>query len=101
MADIAGAVAAVRALLGDRLVAGQAVRDAHGRDEAYSTPQPPDAVAFPDTTQEVAEIVRICAAFRCPVVPFGVGTSLEGHVIPARGGISIDTSRMNRVLAVH
>ncbi|MGR3491680.1 MAG: FAD-binding oxidoreductase, partial [Shimia sp.] len=101
MDDITGAIAALKPLLGERLSTAEAVRDAHGRDEAYGTPCPPDAVAFPENTAEVAEVVRICAAHRCPVIPFGVGTSLEGHVIPARGGISIDTSRMNSVLRVN
>lgn len=92
---------ALRDLLGDRLSTGQSILDLHSRDEAYSAPAPPDAVAFPETTEEVSQIMKICAAHKCPVVPFGVGTSLEGHVIPIHGGISVDTSRMNNVVEIH
>ena len=88
-------------LLGDRLSTGQSVREIHGRDEAYSTPALPDGVAFPESTDEVSAIMKICSAHKVPVVPFGIGTSLEGHVIPIHGGISIDTSRMNKVLEIH
>jgi D-lactate dehydrogenase (cytochrome) len=94
-------VDALRALLGDRLSTGSSILEMHGRDEAYTAPALPDAVAFPETTQEVSDIVRICAKSGCPVIPFGVGTSLEGHIIPIHGGISIDTSRMNNILEVH
>ncbi|WP_282603130.1 FAD-linked oxidase C-terminal domain-containing protein [Paracoccus sp. PARArs4] len=95
------AIARLRDLLGDRLATGPSIRDLHGRDAAYATPHLPDAVAFPDSTEEVAAIMRICSEHRCPVVPFGIGSSLEGHVVPLKGGISVDTSRMNRVLAVN
>ncbi|MEL6280991.1 MAG: FAD-linked oxidase C-terminal domain-containing protein, partial [Pseudomonadota bacterium] len=61
----------------------------------------PDAVAFPESTDEVSQVLAICSAHKCPVTAFGVGTSLEGHVIPVQGGVSLDTSRMNRVLAVN
>ncbi len=94
-------ITALAAELGDRLSTGASIRALHGRDEAYSAPHLPDAVAFPETTEEVSRIMALCHQHRCPVVPFGVGSSLEGHVIPLRGGISIDTSRMNKVLAVH
>ena len=97
----ANAIAALKNILGDRVSTGQSVLDLHSRDEAYTTPALPDAVAFPETTQEVSEIMKICAMHKCPVVPFGIGTSLEGHVIPVHGGISMDTSRMNQVLEVH
>ena len=95
------AVTALRDLLGERLSSGDSVRELHGRDEAWHAPRLPDAVAFPESTEEVARIVRVCAEHRCPIVPFGVGTSLEGQVIPLRGGVSVSTARMNRVLAVH
>ncbi|WBU60562.1 FAD-binding oxidoreductase [Paracoccus albus] len=94
-------IEALREFLGDRLSIGSTIREMHGRDEAYSPPALPDAVAFPETTEEVARIVRICADHRCPIVPFGIGSSLEGHVIPVKGGISVDTSRMNRILAIN
>ena len=95
------AIAALKDLLGDRLSTGESIREIHGRDEAYSEPALPDAVAFPESTQEVSAIVKICAQHRVPVVPFGIGTSLEGHVIPTHGGISVDTSRMNKILEIH
>ncbi len=95
------AISALKALLGDRLSTGDSIRDIHGRDEAYSTPALPDAVAFPESTEEVSKIMKICSQFQVPVVPFGIGTSLEGHVIPIHGGISVDTSRMNKVLEIH
>jgi D-lactate dehydrogenase (cytochrome) len=96
----AKAIEALRDILGDRVSTGQSILELHSRDEAYSVPALPDAVAFPETTQEVSEIMKICTTHKCPVVPFGIGTSLEGHVVPIHGGISVDTSRMNRVLEV-
>lgn len=95
------ALSELRDLLGDRLSTGQSVREIHGRDEAYSDPALPDAVAFPEITDEVSAIMKICSTHKVPVVPFGIGTSLEGHVIPIHGGISVDTSRMNKVLEIH
>ncbi|MDA7474969.1 FAD-binding protein [bacterium] len=99
--NIALAISALETLLGDRLSTGESIREIHGRDEAYSTPALPDAVAFPESTEEVSKIMKICSQFQVPVVPFGIGTSLEGHVIPIHGGISVDTSRMNKVLEIH
>lgn len=87
-------------MLGDRFTTGASMLDLHGRDEAYTEPHRPDAVVFPENTAEVVEIVRICAAHRCPIVPFGIGSSLEGHVIPVNGGVSVDFTRMDRVLEV-
>lgn len=95
------AISELQALLGDRLSTGESVRENHGRDEAYFDPRLPDAVAFPQSTEEVSQIMKICSAQNVPVVPFGVGTSLEGHVIPIEGGISIDTSRLNQILEIH
>jgi D-lactate dehydrogenase (cytochrome) len=91
----------LKALLGERLSTSQAVREQHGKDESYHAPEPPDAVAFAESTEEVAEIVKICAGYDCPVIPFGTGTSLEGQVMASDGGISIDVSRMNQVLEVN
>jgi D-lactate dehydrogenase (cytochrome) len=79
-----------------------AVREQHGRDEsAFTTVPPPSAVVFAESTQDVADAVRLAAQHRVPVIPFGVGSSLEGHLLAVQGGISIDVSRMNRILAVH
>ena len=98
---VQSAIGELRALLGERLSTARAVREQHGHDEAWHTPKSPDAVAFPLNADEVVGIVRIAARHGVPIVPFGAGTSLEGHVIPVHGGITVDCSRMNRVLAVH
>ena len=91
----------LRALLGDRLSTGQAVREQHGKDESFHAVHPPDAVAFAESTEEVSEIVKICARHDTPIIPFGTGTSLEGHVAALKGGVCIDVSHMNQVLAVN
>lgn len=88
-------------LLGDRLSTAAAVCEQHGRDESYHRPQAPDAVAFAGSTEEVAEIVTICGRSNCPVIAFGTGTSLEGHVAALHGGICIDLSQMDQVLEVN
>jgi D-lactate dehydrogenase (cytochrome) len=93
-------IAGLRALLGDRLSTAPAVREQHGRDESYHPVAAPDAVAFARSTEEVAAIVRLCAAHRVPIVPFGTGTSLEGGVAALRGGVCIDLSGMDQVLRV-
>ncbi|HFA60156.1 MAG TPA: FAD-binding protein [Rhodospirillales bacterium] len=87
-------------LLGERFSRNRAVREQHGRGEAFPECHPPDAVAFPESTDEVAQILRLCHAGAVPVVPYGVGTSLEGHVAAVRGGLCLDLSRMNRILEV-
>jgi D-lactate dehydrogenase (cytochrome) len=98
---VAAVVGELAARLGNRLVTSQAVREQHGNTTTWIANEPPDAVAFPQDTADVQEIVRICAAQRVPVIPFGTGTSLEGHVNAPLGGVSIDFRDMNRVLAVH
>ena len=92
---------ALRQLLGDRVSTGESVRAHHGRDESSFAPAPPDAVVFPQSTDEVAAIAKLCAAHDVPMIAFGIGSSLEGHVLAVRGGVSIDLSQMNRVLAVN
>jgi D-lactate dehydrogenase (cytochrome) len=94
-------LAALRRLLDDRLSTSAAVCAHHGKDESYHPPHPPDAVAFPHSTDEVATIVKLCADYKAPVIPFGTGTSLEGHVAALAGGVCIDTSQMNRILRVN
>ena len=94
-------VAELKALLGDRVSTSAAVREHHGKDESYFPCAPPDAVVFARSTEEVRDVVNICRRHRVPMIPFGVGTSLEGHVLATRGGVSIDLSQMNQVLAVH
>src|SRR5712692_6502915 len=95
------AVAALTAKFGNRVVTSQAVREQHANTTTWIENQPPDAVVFPQTTEDVQDAVRICAAHRVPVIAFGTGTSLEGHVNAPYGGVSIDFRDMNRVLAVN
>src|SRR5262252_2256208 len=91
----------LRQLLGDRLSTTPAVRDQHGRDESYHALHAPDAVAFARSTDEVVAIVQACARHKVPVIAFGTGTSLEGHVAALHGGVCIDLSQMNRILRVN
>ena len=96
-----GAIADLRDLLGDRLSESASVREQHGHGESWHPAQAPDAVCFPLDTHEVAKIVAVCREHHVPMIPFGAGTSLEGHVNAPRGGVCIDMSRMNAILAVH
>jgi D-lactate dehydrogenase (cytochrome) len=98
---VEAAIAALAAAFGNRLVTSLAVREQHGNTFTWIANEPPDAVVFPQSAADVQQIVRICAAHRVPVIAFGTGTSLEGHVNAPRGGISIDMRDLNRVLAVH
>jgi len=91
----------LKALLGDRLSTSAAVREQHGRDESYHRPFSPDAVAFAQSTEEVSAIVKLCARYKVPVIPYGTGTSLEGHVAALQGGISIDLNGMKDILRVN
>jgi D-lactate dehydrogenase (cytochrome) len=88
-------------LLGERMSVSQAVRDQHGHDESYHATAAPDGVAFARSTEEVAAIVRLAAKHGVPVIPFGTGTSLEGHVAALHGGITIDLTQMDKILAVN
>lgn len=90
----------LRALLGDRFSTAAAVRAAHGQSETHVTAGLPDAVVFPETTAEVARIMQICATHGLPVIGWGAGTSLEGHALATRGGVTVDFTRMNRVLEI-
>src|SRR5438477_4145313 len=91
----------LRALLGERVSTSSAVREHHGKDESYFPYALPDAVVFVKTTEEVRDVVNICRRHHVPMIAFGVGTSLEGHILAIAGGVSIDLSQMNQVLAVH
>ncbi|HEX5640282.1 MAG TPA: FAD-linked oxidase C-terminal domain-containing protein [Burkholderiaceae bacterium] len=97
----AAVVEKLKAMFGERFSMVDAVLDHHGRDESPYPPLPPDAVVFARSTDEVAALVRVAADHRVPVIPYGVGTSLEGHLLALEGGISIDLSQMNAVLAVN
>jgi len=99
-AAVAGALGDLRGRLGDRVSAAEAVRAHHSRGESYHTPAPPDLVCFPHSTEEVQAIVTTAARHGLPIVPFGTGTSLEGHVHALFGGICVDMQQMNRVLRV-
>jgi len=94
-------LAELQALLGDRVTTSSGIREHHGKDESYFPYAAPDAVVFPHSTEEVRDIVNICRRHRVPMIPYGVGTSLEGHILAIQGGVCIDMSQMNKVLAVH
>ena len=91
----------LKEILGDRVSTSAAVRDQHGNAEDYFPIAPPDAVCFANSTEEVSAIVKLCARDGVPIIPFGTGTSLEGHVQALRGGITIDLTNMNEVLEVN
>jgi D-lactate dehydrogenase (cytochrome) len=100
-AEVDAVIAAARAFLGDRLTTNPGVREHHSHGMDAQPPVLPDAVAFIETSEEAGKLLALCNAQRVPVVPYGTGTSLEGHVTPVRGGISIDLARMTRVLEVN
>src|SRR5436853_7096847 len=93
-------VTELKALLGDRVSTSAAVREHHGKDESYFPYALPDAVVYVKTTEEVRDVVNICRRHRVPMIAFGVGTSLEGHILAINGGVSLDLPQMNQSLAV-
>ncbi len=99
--DTATAIGVLRQRFGDRLQTGEAIRQQHGHTLTWIPNQPPDAVIFVELASEVVDIVRVARQYRVPVIPFGAGTSLEGHVNAAEGGLSLDFSRMNKIVAVN
>jgi D-lactate dehydrogenase (cytochrome) len=94
-------IAALAQRFHNRFSTGQALREQHGHTASWHKNQPPDGVFFAQTTEEVSEVVKLCAASNVPVIPFGVGSSLEGHVNAPMGGISIDLGRMDRLIEVN
>jgi D-lactate dehydrogenase (cytochrome) len=98
---IATAIEILRQRFGDRLQTGQAIRQQHANTLTWLENQPPDAVVFVETAAEVSEIVRIAREHNCPIIPFGAGTSLEGHINAPQGGLSLDFTRMNKILSVN
>ena len=94
----AAMIDALRARFGERFVTSLAVREQHGRDESPFDAPPPEAVVFCESTEEVAFVVATASEHRVPVIPYGAGSSLEGHLLAVQGGVSIDVSRMGRVL---
>src|SRR5438270_3172107 len=99
--DVADVVTRLSAQYGERAVTTRAIRDQHSHGEGLADAGLPDVVVYPQTNEEVAGIVRLCHAARVPVIAFGVGTSLEGHVAALYGGVCIDLSRMARVLELN
>lgn len=99
--SIESAIEALTPHFGDRLSRAGAVLEQHGKDEAWHAPSPPDAVIWPHSTEEVSLVAKTCNEHGCPIVAWGAGTSLEGHVIPVQGGITLDFGEMKSVLAVH
>jgi len=97
----ASGVAALTAAFGNRVVTSQAVREQHGNTLTWLPNEPPDAVVYPQSTEDVQKIVRICGEHGLPIIPFGVGSSLEGHVNAPQGGVSVDFRDMNKLVAVH
>jgi len=91
----------LKKLLGERLSLSKSVRENHGHDESFHASAPPEAVAFVESNEEVKELVCLCLQYETPIIPFGTGTSLEGHVAALYGGICVDFSRMNNVLEVN
>src|SRR5207244_9688605 len=99
--DFAMAIVVLRHRFGDRLQTGEAIRRQHANTITWIPNQPPDAVIWVESQDEVCEVVRVARTHRVPIIPFGAGTSLEGHINAPHGGLSLDFSRMNRVLAVN
>jgi D-lactate dehydrogenase (cytochrome) len=90
----------LRALHPHQVSQSPSILDTHSHDESYHTPHRPDAVVFPESTEDVVHIMEVSARFGVPVIPFGIGSGLEGHVVPVKGGITIDTMRMNKILDI-
>ncbi|MCB1419914.1 MAG: FAD-binding protein, partial [Notoacmeibacter sp.] len=98
---IAAVLGILKQQFGERFQTGQSIREQHAHTMTYLPAQLPDGVVFAESAAEVQEVVRTCAEHRVPVIPFGTGTSLEGHVNAPGGGISLDVSRMNRIIRVN
>ncbi len=94
-------IEALQSQFGARCSTALVVREQHGRDESSFDVPPPGAVVFAHSTAEVAQVVKLAAQHNVPVIPFGVGTSLEGHLLAVQGGISLDVSQMNQVLSIN
>src|SRR6476469_2679217 len=99
--EIDAVISELKRRYGDRVTTAHAVREQHGKDISYHEAHLPDAVWFAESSEEVQAIVQLCAKHKTPIIPFGTGTSLEGHISAPNGGISLDLSRMNKVLQVN
>lgn len=98
---ISAAIGVLKQQFGEAVQTGRSMREQHGHTTTWLQNQAPDAVVFPKTTSEAADIVKVCAQYKVPLIPFGTGTSLEGHVNAPAGGISVDTTQMNKIVAVN
>ncbi|MDO5103023.1 MAG: FAD-linked oxidase C-terminal domain-containing protein [Lautropia sp.] len=96
----ASLLSALQQRFGDRVSTAAAVREHHGRDESPFPVAPPDAVVFVESTEDVVDVVKLCREHRCPIIPYGAGSSLEGHLLAVNGGVCVDLSRMNKLLSV-
>src|SRR5258708_7642209 len=85
----------------ERFSTEASIKQQHGRDDSPFDTTPPDCVVFATTSDEVAEVVRLCAQYQVPIIAYGAGTSIEGHIMAIEGGITLDLSRMNKILAVN
>ena len=94
-------IEALKARFGERCSTALVVREQHGRDESSFAAPPPAAVVFAESTTDIADAVKLAARHKVPVIPFGIGSSLEGHLLAVQGGISVDVSRMNKVLSIN
>src|SRR5215210_1294311 len=98
---VEAAIGALAARFGNRLITSQAVREQHGNILTWIENQPPDAVVFPQSAEDVQDAVRICVQHNVPVIPYGTGTSLEGHINAPQGGVTLDFRDMNHIISVH
>ena len=88
-------------LLGEKVTTSKSDIDIHGRSEAYFPHSPPDAVIYPENSDDILKVIDVCSQNNCPIVPWGTGTSLEGHSLAVHGGVTVDFSKMNAVLSVN
>ena len=91
---------ALQQRFGSRFSTAQAVREHHGRDESPFPLTPPEGVVFAESTQDVVDVVNLCREHGCPIIPWGAGSSIEGQLLPVQGGITLDLSGMNRMVAL-
>ena len=99
--EVDATIAELKRMFGDRVSTAHAVREQHGKDISYHEAHLPDAVVFAESADDVQRIVQLCARNKTPIIPFGTGTSLEGHISAPHGGISLDVSRMNKIVQVN
>ena len=99
--NIKSTIEEIKLLKDNKLITNKNILEQHSKGEDYFLPKLPDAVFYPDSTKDVKDVVKICSKNRTPIIPFGSGTSLEGHILPINGGISIDLSNMKKILEIN